>query len=251
MISSRASWRGGVRLSRVFLCCGCWLAGLVATLHGAAPVTERFRGGKVEWARLNTGHPFWDRHANGDASLLQLMRTYTSLDIAPNWSSARANSLSALCTFPFVFAADISVMPDAEARNLAEYVKRGGFLFIDCCINTSINPDPVAFYRAQLRLLTKHFPKLRVVDLPTTHEVYSLYFEMKDRPPVTRRPEAWSGTSNFPLRALYVDERMVGMVSIAGLQCAWDQTLPGSGRGQEAVEAMKMAINIYVYAMTR
>lgn len=249
MIAFRAWWRGSVGLGR--LLGGCWLAGLAVTLHGAAPVAERFRGGKVDWARLNTGHPFWNRHANGDTGLLQLMRTYTSLDIAPKWNATRADSLTALCAYPFVFAADISVLPDAEARNLTEYMKRGGFLFIDCCINTSINPDPVAFYRAQLRLLTRHFPTLRVVDLPATHEVYTLYFEMKDRPPVTRRPEAWSGTSNFPLRALYVEERMVGMVSIAGLQCAWDQTLPGSGRGQEAVEAMKMAINIYVYAMTR
>jgi hypothetical protein len=70
---------------------------------------------------------------------------------------------------------------------------------------------------------------------------------MEQCPPMTRRRDSWSGRETFPLRALYNGERMVGIISLSGFQCGWD----GQGGAGEAVEAMKMVVNIYIYAMTR
>jgi hypothetical protein len=234
------------------LVCGFLLALSIGTAFGAAldaTPADRFRGGKVEWTRLNTGHRYWDRHSNCDAMLLQLMREHTPLNIAGEWRATRADDLATLSTYPFVYAADISGLPEGAGKNLAEYLRRGGFLFIDCCINRRINPDPVKFAEAQRQVLAKHLANLRVVDLAPDHPVYFVYFKMTKFPPITRRDDSWSKQAHFPLRALYVDDRIVGLISLGGLQCAWDMDAPGSR--SEGVESMQMATNIYLYAMTR
>ena len=228
---------------------------IVALLAGAAgraavPM-ERFRGGKVEWTRLQTSDQYWNRHSNGDGILLSLMRMNTSLNIARIWHAVRADDLEALAAYPFVYAADVSVVSDEEAQNLVEYLKRGGFLFVDCCINKSINKDPRIFLQRQTDLLTRHWPEVRVVELEPKHEVYSIYFRFENGPPMTREVGSWSMKENFPLWTIMVGDRVVGMISLSGLQCAWSGVGVGNGYPDQPIEAMKMATNIYLYAMSR
>jgi hypothetical protein len=235
--------RAVLRLLFLFSCVG--------TLSIAQPASDRFRGGKVEWTRLATANRYWDRHSNGDSVLLSLMRRHTALNIAREWRAVHANDLDALCAYPFVYAADASVLSDAEGNNLAEYLQRGGFLFIDACINHTINKDPIKFLERQMALLTKHWPEIRAVELDAKHEVFSIYFKFElGRPPTTRSLGSWSMKSNYPLRTLVVGDRVVGMISLSGLQCAWSGVGTKDNPSQP-IEAMKMATNIYLYAMAR
>jgi hypothetical protein len=235
---------------RLGLWLGLTLAAGSGLLPAATPGNERFRSSRVEWTRLQTSDKYWNRHSAGDIELLALMRQHTSLTVPREWHSVRATSLSDLCRYPFIYAADISVLTTEESGNLAEYLKRGGFIFIDACIFEKINPDPRVFLERQGKILGKHLPALRMVELPPSHEIFSLYFQMEKGVPMTRSMGSWSMTENFPLRALMLEDRVVGMISLSGLQCGW----AGVGiklDSHQAENAMKMATNIYIYAMTR
>lgn len=224
---------------------------LLSSLVHAAPDVEIFRGGKVEWTRLETSDPYWNRHSDGDGRLLRLLRDNTSLNIGNMWHSVRASDLDSLCAYPFVYAADVSVLSEQQGKNLAEYLKRGGFLLVDCCINKAINKDPRAFLERQVALLTRYWPELRLVELESQHPVFSIYFRFENGPPMTRELGSWSMTENFPLWSLMDGDQIVGMISLSGLQCAWSGVGYGRGRDEQPIEAMKMATNIYLYAMSR
>ena len=102
--------------------------------------------GRFSWARLKTDSPTWDRHARGDPRLLEFIRSSTSLNIDTVWHSADVESLRQMCRYPFLFSEGIDRVRDKKGRdNLGEYLKRHGFLFIDSCINTGVNPDPDVF----------------------------------------------------------------------------------------------------------
>jgi hypothetical protein len=225
------------------------LLSLAGGLLAATPAGERFRGGKVEWARLQTASPYWNRHSEFEAGMLSRMRASTSLNIDRDWRSVTASRVEQLCGYPFLYAESIVNLSSAETGNLAEYLRRGGFLLIDACINVQVTPSPDVFLRGQVKRLTEKIPDLRVVPLTPEHEVFSIYFKLTECPPQTRTPgrNNWSNGPTLPLRALYSGERMIGMISLNGYQCGW----AGFGGPHTAEDCIHMVTNIYVYAMTR
>lgn len=205
---------------------------------------ERFRGGKVEWARLQHGGVYWNRHSESDDSLISFIRSNTTLNIDSTWHAAPARDLAALTQFPFIFTDTLQFLTGPEQDNLAEYLRRGGFVFIDACCNANINPSPEYFLEDHLRILGRMFPDLSVEELKPEHEVYSIYFKMKAYPPQTWSP-SWSGGRVNPLRLLRSGDRVIGIMSISALQCGWAVV-----EGRSPIPAMTMLTNIYVYAIT-
>jgi hypothetical protein len=206
---------------------------------------DRFRGGKVEWARLKHSGPYWDRHAESDDALLGFIRSNTSLNIDSKWQFAAANDLSAMTGYPFLFADTLGYLKKNEQDNLAEYLRRGGFVMIDACGNVEINPGPMQFLQQHLLILGRMFPDLRVEALAPNHEVFSIYFKMRAFPPQTRPGNSWLDGPVNPLRLIYSGDRVVGIMSISGLQCGWSLV------GNKPQPPMKMLTNIYLYAITR
>jgi hypothetical protein len=218
------------------------LAGWGAQAEAAAP-PDRARGGKVEWARLISG-AHWNRHIAGDDELLQFLRKNTSLDIDATWHSAHPANLESLSKYPFIFSAGLYSLSAAERHNVGEYLRRGGFLLIDACSNSGINPDRPKFVRDHIGILRSEFPDLRVTVLPTEHEIFTIYFRIRERPPQARTTHA---EPVYPLYACYSGDRLLSMISISCLQCGWS----GIGRLASPNEFREMVTNIYVYAMTR
>jgi hypothetical protein len=218
------------------------LLSLAAPLRSAASVpNEKMRGSPVEWARLQTSGPYWDRHANSDPAVLVYLKRTTPLNLDSEWHAARASSLEELRHYPFIYSDNIANLSASEARNLAEYLRRGGFLFIDACRNKDINPDIPQFLEAQIKTLADQFPKLRVEVIAPQHELFSIYFKLTEFPPFRKRD------GQYPLRAAFVGDRMVAVIGLNGFQCGW----AGYGDAQNATACAQMAANIYVYAMTR
>ena len=221
------------------------LAGAAAQ---AALPAERVGRGKFEWVRLQTPSPYWNRHMRGDPGLLQFLRKETPLQVEPSWRTVSADDVDALCEYPFIYAHDIRDLRPLQARNLAEYIRRGGFVFIDFCVNSTINPSPAEFLELQYAILKPHLAGLRKNTLPPGHEIFSIYFKMVDFPPQTRPGDSrWTDGATNPMCGFYLDNRMVVLVGLSGFQCSWD----GVGSRQNAAECMKMAANIHIYAMTR
>jgi hypothetical protein len=211
----------------------------VASQAATPPAKPPVRGGRFEWARLETSERYWDRHLDTDPSVIAYLRRSTSLNIDPKVHVAKATSLDELRRYPLIFCKDISVFTPAERRNFGEYLRRGGFILIDACRNEGINPNPQAFLRAQLKMLSQEFPDLKAAQLAPSHEVFSIFFKMKAFPPA--RPQYPS-----PMYALFVGERIVGFVALNGFMCA-AQGIEGAGI---AVDSTEMMVNIYIYALT-
>jgi hypothetical protein len=221
------------------------LLSLAGALCAAEP-GDRSLVGKVEWARLKTGSPYWNRHSERDVQVLRLMRNETSLEISDTWHSARADSLDELCAHPFIFAESVAPLSDPEVDKVAEYLRRGGFMLIDACVASSINPNAQKFLEAQIKTLSGKLPGLRVETLKPNHEVFSIYFKMTKSPPQTRSGTnpSWANGSTEPLRGIFLGERMIGVISLSGFQC-------GFGQNPNPPEVIRMVTNIYIYAMSR
>ncbi|MEP6663596.1 MAG: DUF4159 domain-containing protein, partial [Verrucomicrobiota bacterium] len=146
-----------------FISC-CALALLALSLGFVAQAQDDLRGDRVGWARLKTPSPWWNRHAHKDPILTQFLHDNTSLNIDPTWYNADVENLPQMCAYPLLFSQGIDMVRSGSARtNLAEYVRRGGFLLIDACINEEVTPDPDVFLARQTQLLAKILPEARVI----------------------------------------------------------------------------------------
>jgi len=209
----------------------------------------KWRGERVGWARLKTPSKYWFRHATGDPVLMQFFRESTSLNIDPTWYAADVEKLDQLCKYPLLFSQGVHMVDSPKGReNLAEYIRRGGFLLIDSCINHGVTPDPDIFLALQEQFLQTILPGARVLPLPGNHAVYRTYFQIQGgEPPHTYFNNVYDKEwRKHGLYGVFIDSRMVGIISLSGLQCGWDRMIAPPGHD---VACMRMLVNIYIYAM--
>ena len=231
--------------TRFFLC--LVLLATTALLHGQS--ADELRGERVGWARLKTESQWWFRHSTGDPVLMRFLREQTSLNIDPTWYAASVEDLGEMCKYPLLFSQGIHVVQtDSGRRNVAEYIRRGGFLLVDACINAQITPDPDVFLAQHIQILKEVLPEARVARLSSNHDIYHAYFEIPGgQPPHTYFnnvfEERWH---KHGLYGIFIGPRMAGLISLSGLQCGWDRMIAPPGHD---VACMKMLVNIYVYAM--
>jgi hypothetical protein len=224
---------------------------LTAAVPARAQVAEEERAQRVGWARLMVPgrQELWRRHAEADPTLADFLKNNTTLNIDSTWYTADVEDLREMCAYPLLFAQSIAyVQTPGGKSNLAEYVRRGGFLFIDQCCNRTFNPDDTAFLAAQIRTLTEILPEARVEELPRDHEIYRNFFPIKDgHPPHTYYENVYDASrARRGLYGIYLGKSMCGIITLSGLQCGWAGMIAPPGHD---VACMKMAINIYVYAM--
>jgi hypothetical protein len=217
--------------------------------HLSAQDADALRPEAVGWARLKTPSQWWKRHSTGDPTLMQFLRENTSLNIDPTWYVADVENLPRMCAYPLLFSQGIHMLNTASSRaNLAEYIRRGGFLLIDSCINANITPDPDEFLRQQIGTLAEILPEARVAPLPSDHDVYHCFFLFADgRPPHTYSNNIYDPDwAKFGLYGIMIGKRTAGIISLSGLQCGWDRMIAPPGH---EIECMKMLVNIYIWAM--
>ena len=232
------------------------LAGAVFTPGLAALARElgELRGDRVGWARLKTPNPQWKRHAGSDPVLMKFFREETTLNIDPTWYVADANDLPGLCQYPFLFSQGVAAVVEPAARgNIAEYIRRGGFLLVDACHDVHVTPDFDEFLREQIAFFSATLPEARVVTLPATHDIYRCRFQIPDgRPPHTYMGDAYDARkARHGLYGVMIGTRMAGVISLCGWQCGWDHVTeyPSASKPGTDVACMRMLVNVYVYAM--
>jgi hypothetical protein len=227
------------------------LAGLVV-LPGAAAlggVNDKLRGDVVGWARLKTNSPVWERHSRSDPELMRFFQEQTTLNIDPKWFAAGVENLGEMCKYPLLFSQSIQMVRDESGRsNLAEYMRRGGFLLVDACCNHNYNPDFNVFLHDHIEALGVILPEAKVQALPSDHDIYRCHFQIPNGHP----PHTFDGNIYNPnkarlgLHGVTIGARMAGIVSMSGLQCGWDHMIAPAGHD---VACMRMLVNIYIYAM--
>lgn len=202
------------------------------------------RGGRVGWGRLITASSSWTVHEGNDPLLAEFIRHQTSLNIDPRCYPVDPAKLDELCKYPFIFTNNLTNVSDPRhLANLREYLSRGGFIYIDRCVNLSFSLPQETFYERHVALFARFLPGSEIRELPDRHEIFSCYFGLKpaERDELRRH----RGEVHNTIYGIYLEGRMVALLSLANFQCGW----PNAALKKEA--AMKEIANIYVYAMTR
>jgi hypothetical protein len=234
-----------------------WLLAGAAFAPGLTALSrslDDLRGDRVGWARLITPSPHWKRHSGSDPVLMKFFRDETTLNIDPTWYAADVNNLVEMCKYPFLFSQGVGMVRAPNDRNnLAEFIRRGGFLLIDACHDIHVTPDFDEFLRQQIEFFSATLPETHVVPLPATHEIYRCHFPIPDgRPPHTFMGNVYDARkARHGLYGLMIGARMAGVISLCGWQCGWDHVTeyPSPSPPGTDLACMKMLVNIYIYAM--
>jgi hypothetical protein len=92
-------------------------------------------------------------------------------------------------------------------------------------------------------LFSRMLPGARIQKLPETHGVYTGCFKLSRADVYTADMGNQARCANYGLYGVLVDDRMVAIISLYGLQCGWPQT------PMRTAGCMKFILNLYVYAM--
>jgi hypothetical protein len=223
---------------------GAWLvlAGLLSPAAGA-----EVRGGPVGWARLMTPNTPVTRHSVQDPRMVSFIRSQTSLNIEPGWYPVTPDQLDQLCAYPFIYVKELDRIsaPD-HLRNLGEYLRRGGFVCVDPCVNGLTPDEREDVARRYGRQFLRMIPGCSVRELPDDHEIFRCFFSVNVddlfTPDMIRRGAI--KPAQIGLRGVFLGERIIAVISISGLECGWPET------PQRVPGCMKLIVNTYVYAMT-
>jgi hypothetical protein len=216
---------------------------------------DQLRGDRVGWARLKTASPNWKRHAGADPTLTKFFRDQTTLNIEPVWYAADVEHMDELCKYPFLFSQNVGVVTDPIGQsNIAEYIRRGGFLLVDACHDIRVTPNFDEFLLQQNAFYAAVLPEAQVVPFPPTHDIYRCHFQIPNgKPPHTFMGNVYDPhKAQFGLYGVVIGSRMVGVISVCGWQCGWDHVTEHASPGTSLVLAeacMQMVVNIYIYAM--
>jgi len=222
----------------VFLSCG--LNSLRASENDA------LRAEEVRWERLKTPSEYWYRHASADPVLMRYLRDQTTLNIDRRWYIADVEKLDEMCRYPLLFSQGIgTVTSPTGGANIAEYMKRGGFLLIDACIGVTRDSD--LFFKEQKQRLNELLPEARIAPIPNDDVLYHCFYTITGGPPHTFNDNIYDKKwAQYGLYGIWIGNRMAGLISLSGLQCGWDKMIAPPGHD---ILCMRMLVNIYIYAM--
>ena len=143
-------------------------------------------------------------------------------------------------SYPFLFITGHGKIEfsKAELQNLKSYLWNGGFIYVD----DDYGMDE--FFREEL---SKAFPKHELVQMPTDHEIYKVFYELPEGLPKIH--EHYKGAPKG--YGLFLKGRLVLFYTYnSNISDGWAS--PSVYKDPEALreKALKMGINIYIYAMT-
>lgn len=145
----------------------------------------------------------------------------------------------AIFQYPFVHMTGHGnvVFNASEAENLRTYMMAGGFLHIDD------NYGMDQFIRSEIK---KIFPNNELVELPYNHPIFNQKFKFNGLPKIhehdDKRPQAFGIIIDGRLVCLYTFETDLGD--------GWEDVDVHNDTKDKRLEALKMGVNILMYAFT-
>jgi hypothetical protein len=145
-----------------------------------------------------------------------------------------------LFDYPFIFMNGHGTVrfTAEEAERLRSYLLTGGFLFAD---------DNYGMDKSFRREIAKVFPDKELIEVPHNHPIYHCFYDLADGPPKVhehdkKRPQGLGLFHEGRLILFYTYESDIG----DGIEDAHVHNDPPAIREQ----AMRMAINVVIYALT-
>jgi hypothetical protein len=180
--------------------------------------------------------------------LAEHLRDGLHMDVVTQYRTVRLNSAE-LAGSPILYmTGHYRFSLSGEQRTaLADYLRRGGFLYAEACCGRP------AFDESLREMIALAFPDAKLSPLPLDHVIFQGAPGYAIRS-VTRRPRFGgpeAGMSEPPrLLGLEIDGRLVVVYSPRGIGCGLDGHECPDCDGLVPADAMKLATNVILYALT-
>jgi hypothetical protein len=202
---------------------------------------DKFRIGQV----IHDGQ--WDTNPSGLSTLLDTINAESSLEVSFATEPLKLDS-DKLTSFPFIYMTGHSKfnLSDPEIAALKNYLQLGGFLFADACCGRE------AFDLAFRQLMGRVFPNHKLARLDPAHPVYSTKHPIRAAN-FTQGAQVQKKLANPGVPALegvIVDGQLVVVYSSLGIGCGWELKPCPYCVGYESQDAIKLGVNIVMYAVT-
>ena len=143
-------------------------------------------------------------------------------------------------SYPFLFITGHGKIEfsKSELQNLKNYLWNGGFIYVDDDYGMDKH------FRGELR---KAFPKHALIQIPIDHEIYNVFYELPEGLPKIH--EHYKGAPKG--YGLFLNGRLALFYTYnSNISDGWAS--PSVYKDPETLreKALKMGINIYIYAMT-
>ena len=179
------------------------------------------------------------------ANLLHSLVQYTTVPVAAKEKVVALDSPE-LFGYPFCYLSGHRLVQFSaqEKKNFTQYVRNGGFVFVDDC-NHDIDGLFARSFEEQMRAC---FGATALKKIPKTHPIYSQFFKFADGPPNTGfELNGWGDDLVHDyLRGVEHDGRLGVLYSNKDYGCEWDYDWRNKRFQRE--DNTKFAVNIVVYA---
>jgi hypothetical protein len=226
----------------------CW------TLANEADDTDRFTFVRLAYTGTDWYGNGWrvDWPASDRNFIWQLSRT-TSIPVALREAVVHVRS-DEIFDYPFAYMLEVGSLEltDAEARNLREYLLRGGFIMID-------DFHGEREWRRFYRQFKKIFPKREPKDIPISHPLFHSFFDIDELIQIPGlaalfRGRTYERSDGYPVRCrgVYDDRgRLMMMINFnTDLGDAWEHAAEQFYPRKYSDMAYRMGINAVVYSLT-
>lgn len=236
---------------------------------------------RVKFAHEEREVDKWNVRPGGDANLLRELSSVIRCrvkpirranDWYPQWSME--GQLNVVVTFdepeelkkyPFLFMTGENQYKfnSRQKGNLRDYILRGGFLLLDDCV---VGSGGDFFYKSSFDLLQDVFGSRAVQRIPLQHEVfhnvYDLgstglpYMQRQNRmilPGMRRQRQMglpYMHGQNHGARGVFIGDRLAVFLSSTDIHCGWCDSHGFEFGKQNYENAIRMGINIIMYAIS-
>lgn len=218
--------------------------------------SEVFVFSRLQFRTINQTQDQWDCGIDKEEDLLEFLRKNTSVRVSQKSFYERSISIedlrnvyarpgndSVVYTRPFLFMTGSGKFEfnAPESATLAEYLRRGGFWYIDDCISSPRHTSD--FYRTFLREVRNIWPDQEMRPVPHDHEIYHCVYDAPEGAP-------WVQGEHVPDMGLFMKDRLAVFLTGVDLHCGWRWEWTSRSEHKDKTICRKMGVNIIVYALT-
>ena len=199
------------------------------------------QSGAFEIARVKyRGGGDWYNDPSSLKNLIEYTNREIPISIEPVYKDIALGSTE-IHSYPFLFLTGHGTITanNSEIRNLRTYLENGGFLYVD---------DDYGLDEHIRSVLSDVFPDEELLELPFNHPIYKQVFEFKSGLPKihehdNQNPKGFGLFRNGKLVVFYTYE--------SNLADGWADPEVHNDPPEVRTSALKMGVNILVYALTR
>ncbi len=169
-------------------------------------------------------------------NLVKFIKKYVNIDLDERQAIVKPSSRE-IFNYPIIFMTGHGnvYFSEMDAKNLREYLERGGFLYVD---------DDYGLDTHFRREIKKVFPDKELEEIPLSHPIFNIYWKFDKLPKIHQHdgkpPKAYG---------IFIGDRLVLLYTYeSNISDGWTDRHGDPPEVQET--ALKFGMNIVLYALT-